>query len=258
MTKGRGQSSQSQPTQSSSMKRGQPKQGQSMKKRGQSKKSSSMKSEQPSGPKIMDLRDHLEKDRGAKVKAHVKVRHQCTHGILRFLTLAALVAKISQLLASLGIPPIMVPCLVDGQNQTWALEMLKEFNTQFAGMSVYVVASQTAMSTLLSKMLSHFVKVIVPDGDPSMGEVEGVHEDGMVGGMMKVNTPMILVSGDCKTKKGERQLYDGMCWRLTRGLITIVIARKKSCSDELKLLQTLFPRTLIIIEVDLTEFSREE
>lgn len=244
MTKGRGQSSQSQ------KKQGQPKQSSSMK--------SDMKSEQPSGSKIMDLRDHLEKDRGAKVKAHVKVRHQCTHGILRFLTLAALVAKISQLLASLGIPPIMVPCLVDGQNQTWALEMLKEFNTQFAGMSVYVVASQTAMSTLLSKMLSHFVKVVVPDGDPSMGEVQGVHEDGMVRDMMKVSRPIILVSGDCKTTKGERQLYDGMCWRLMRELITIVIARKNSCSDELKLLQTLFQQTLIIIEVDLAEFSGKE
>jgi hypothetical protein len=231
-----------------------PKGGQSKKARGGVARSRERCGVVCSGRLGADLRDYLNDVHGLKVPLNVEVRvtvpdPPVSRRINRFIIYAALVADMHKMLASLRIPLNAVRCLVDGPNQSWFLKLLKEFDQQFTGMQICVVASQSAMLTLDSNIKPSFVKIIVPDGDASKGEVIGFNEDGMVEVLMNVLKPIILVSGDCKTTTGECQLYNGICWRLHRGLQTIVIARKNSCSDELKLLQRRFPRILSIMEV---------
>jgi hypothetical protein len=201
---------------------------------------------------VGDLRVYLNDFHGLNVSLNVKVRVTVPNPpvprkIRQIIEHASVAVDIQKELASLGIPLNGVQCIIDSSNQPWIVKLMSEYSTHFPGMQICVVASVSNMAKLPSNMVSTFSKVVVPDGDPSKDQVVGFYEDAAVMTQMKVDSPVVLGSGDCNTEPGKDQIYTGLCWRLQRGLQTIVIARKASCSDELEFLQGQFPKILTIM-----------
>ena len=140
-----------------------------------------------------------------------------------------------------------VPFVVDHSNQTWfikSVEMVKDLSPD---MHITLVVSHSGSRTI--KGTHDDIRLVVPDGQPSQ---IGEYEDPAIGLCLKmIHGPVVLVSGDGKMTPKERHIYDAVCKRIQRGLITFIVARKGSISKELKILEDRFPGLLKIVEANL-------
>ena len=121
------------------------------------------------------------------------------------------------------------------------------FKDVYPDMHITLVVSHSGSQTITQTVYD--IGLVVPDGPLSQ---IGAHEDPVIARCLEVlSDPVVLVSGDGKMNPGENHIYDAVCKRIQRRLITFVVARKGSISKELKILQTCFPGLLHIVKANL-------
>ena len=163
------------------------------------------------------------------------------------LVYALLLVDLSKAIKGQSLNLNQVSFVVDHSNQTWFIKLVAIFKDVYPDMHITLVVSHSGSLTI--KGTYDDIRLVVPDGQPSQ---IGEHEDPLIAQCLEViHGPVVLVSGDGKMKPGQNHIYDAVCKRIQRGLITFIVARKGSLSKELKILQIGFPGLLNIVKADL-------
>jgi hypothetical protein len=188
---------------------------------------------------------------GVKKRPKGDMRQELTSSdvksIDKLLRYALLLVDLNKAIKGLSLNLNQVSFVVDHSNQTWFIKLVAIFKDVYPDMHITLVVSHSGSLTI--KGTFDDIRLVVPDGQLSQ---IGEHEDPLIAQCLEViHGPVVLVSGDGKMKPGHNHIYDAVCKRIQRGLITFILARKGSISKELKVLEGVFPGLLNIVKADL-------
>ena len=208
----------------------------------QRRKGGVKKSKRPTGDMREDLNTHACK----------KLSRAENKSIDIMLLHASLLVELSKAIKVQLLTFKQVPIVYDYSNQGWFNRSLALFKVVYPDMHITMVVSRSGSETI--KGSDDNIRLVVPNGPHSQ---IGANEDPVIARCLgALPGPVILVSGDGKMKAGENYIYNAICKRIQRGLITFIFARRGSISKELTILQTCFPCLLHIVEAELGDAKK--